>query len=188
MFWYYGQADNPTKVITLSSIATQQATTTKSTLNMVHHFLDNCASQEVSVITYQANYMWLIVYSNVGYLNKKKHEEEPRGTIFSPIMAAIHNKAILNIAQIIKAVLSLVAETELGAAYINAHKTMAKRIILQELGHPQPAQSSENTIAKRVINNRVQPRQMKVKDMYFHWLRDCNASECQHFLVPIYWC
>ena len=41
--------------------------------------------------------------------------------------------------------ISLAAEAELGEAYINACKAMAKRIILQELAHHSPAHSLSPT-------------------------------------------
>ena len=46
-----------------------------------------------------------------------------------------NNGAVLNIAQIIKNVMSSAAEAELGALYIMARKTIHIRNILAELGH-----------------------------------------------------
>ena len=60
-----------------------------------------------------------------------------------------NNGAVLNIAQIIKAVMTSAAEAELGALYINAKKAAPMRITLEEMGHQQPMTSmqTDNTTA-----------------------------------------
>jgi hypothetical protein len=49
-----------------------------------------------------------------------------------------NNGAVLNIAQIIKSVMSSAAEAELGALYVNACKAIPQRQLLEEMGRPQP--------------------------------------------------
>ena len=49
-----------------------------------------------------------------------------------------NNGAVLNTAQIIKAVMSSAAEAELGAMFINAREAVPCRKTLQEMGHKQP--------------------------------------------------
>ena len=49
-----------------------------------------------------------------------------------------NNGAVLNISQIIRAVMSSAAEAELGALFINAKTAVSMRHTLEELGHPQP--------------------------------------------------
>ncbi len=59
------------------------------------------------------------------------------------------------------------------------------RIILEEMGHKQPATPLEtnNAMAKAVTNGKVQPKRTKAINMRFHWLRD---RECQR-QFRIYW-
>ena len=68
-------------------------------------------------------------------------------------------------------------DAELGTAHISAHKAIAKRTILQELGCPQPCTLiiTNNTMAKGILKSRIQPKQTKAMDMDFHWVRDCKA-------------
>ena len=83
-----------------------------------------------------------------------------------------NNGAILNIAQIIRAIMSSAAEAELGALYINAREAVYIRQILDEMGHKQsrtPLQT-DNSTAEGVINNLIQPKLTKAMDMRFHWL------------------
>ena len=49
-----------------------------------------------------------------------------------------NNGAVLNILQIIRAVMSSAAEAELGTHFINEKIAAAMRHTLKELGHPQP--------------------------------------------------
>eukprot|EP00804_Cyclotella_cryptica_P006129 CCRYP_010734-RA/>CCRYP_010734-RA protein AED:0.34 eAED:0.34 QI:0/0/0/1/0/0/2/0/327 len=89
-----------------------------------------------------------------------------------------NNGDILNIAHIIKHVMVSITEAKLGALYITACEAVYLRIILEELGHRQPATpiQTDNAVAEGVINSKVQPKHTKAMDMRFHWLRD---RECQ---------
>jgi hypothetical protein len=48
------------------------------------------------------------------------------------------NGAILIICTVLKHVISLAAEAEIGAVFINAKEGAVLRTTLEELGHPQP--------------------------------------------------
>jgi hypothetical protein len=82
--------------------------------------------------------------------------------------------------------MSSAAKAELGAMYINARKAVDKGIILEKMGHKQPATpvQVDNTTAKGIINKRVQPKCTKSMDMHFHWLRDCSINQQQY---QFYW-
>ena len=98
-----------------------------------------------------------------------------------------NNSAVLTVAKIITAVMSLVAEAKLGALYINARKAIKEQSILQEMGHLQPPIpiQTDNSMAEAIINSRVQPKCTKTMDMRFHWLRDRGINEKQ---FHIFWC
>jgi hypothetical protein len=74
--------------------------------------------------------------------------------------------------------MSSAAEAELGALYLNAKEATYLRQILQEMGHPQPRTSiqTDNTMAKGVINNKIQPKCTKAIDMRFHCLHNREAQ------------
>jgi hypothetical protein len=83
--------------------------------------------------------------------------------------------------------MSLVAEAELGALYLNAKETVYLRQILCKMGHPQPPTpiQTDNTTAGGVVNNIVQPRCTKAMDMRFHWLQDQEErNQFQIFWKP----
>ncbi len=83
-----------------------------------------------------------------------------------------NNGAILNILQIIRAVMSPTAEAELSALFINAKTTVSMCHTLKELGHPQPPTpiQTDNKTAHDLLTNKIMPKALKAMDMHFHWL------------------
>jgi hypothetical protein len=71
-----------------------------------------------------------------------------------------NNGAILNIAHIIKNVMSSSTKAELAGLYIMACKAVYIRIILEELGHAQPPTQlqTDNAMTAGVINGKGQPK------------------------------
>ncbi len=187
-FLYYGRAVDSTMLTALSSIASNQAEPTKETMSNIKLFLDYAASNQDAIITYHASDMVLVVHSNASYLSKPKARSCAGGHFFmsSNIADPADNGTVLNIAQLIKAVMSLAAEAELGALYINARKAVPMRLLLVEMGHTQPPTptQTDNSLALGVVNSNIQPRRTKAMDMRFHWLR-CREAQQQ---FRFYWC
>ena len=131
--------------------------------------------------------MILAVHSDASYLSEPKARSRAGGHFFLSTNAIIppNNGAILNIAHVIKHVMSSATEAELAALYIMAREAVYIRIILEELGHKQPPTpiQTDNSMADAVINGKVQPKRTKAMDMRFHWLRD---RECQK-QFKFYW-
>ncbi len=124
--------------------------------------------------------MVLAVHSNASYLSKPKAQSQAGGHFFHSSNTTVppNNGAILNIAHIIKNIMSSATEVELNGLYIMACEAIYIRIILEELGHVQPPTplQTDNAMAEGIINSKVQPKQTKAMDMRFHWLPD---QECQ---------
>jgi hypothetical protein len=171
MLLYYARA---VILPALSSIATEQAAPTVKTMTNVKQLLDYVSTQEKVMITYRASAMVLSVHSNAGYCNEKKAQSQAGGHFYlsNNNPTSPNNGAILTVATIIKNVMSLAAEAELGALYLNAKEMVYLRQILRKLGHPQPPTpiQTDNTTAEGVVNNIVQPKCTKAMDMRFHWL------------------
>jgi hypothetical protein len=145
------------------------------------------ATQEDVVLTYNASDMILAVHSNASYLSEPKAQSRVGGHFFlsSDMPIPPNNGAVLNIAHIIKHIMSSATEVELVGLYIMAREAVYIRIIHEEMGHKQPPTplQTNNSMAEAVINGKVQSKQTKAMDMQFYWLRD---QECQqHF--RIYW-
>jgi hypothetical protein len=166
----------------LSAIALAQAEPTEETMTHCKQFLDYTATHQDAIITYKKSDMVLVIHSDATYLSKPKACSQAGGHFFlsSGIADSINNGAVLNLAQLIKAVMSSAAEAELGALYINVCKAVPQCRTLDEMGHKQtpiPIQTN-NTTAIGIVNNNIQPRQSKAMDMHFYWLR-CHKTQNQ---------
>ena len=105
---------------------------------------------------YNASEMKLAAHSDASYLSKPKARSRAGCHFFLSNNAEIpaNNGAILNIAHIIKHVMSSASEAELAALYIMARESVYIRIILEEMGHKQPPTSlqTNNSMAAGVVN------------------------------------
>ena len=186
-FSFIARAIDSTMLTALNGIAVDQAAPTEETMRRMKQFLDYAASQEEPVLTFRSSDMILAGHSDAGYLNERRARSRVGGHWFCSENTNIpkDNGAILNIAQVIKAVMSSAAEAELGGLYINAREAVYLRKILEAMGHPQPRTplQTDNSTAEGVVNKNVQPKRTKAMDMRFHWLRDREAQ--QQF--RIYW-
>ena len=175
-FLFPARAVDSPLLVSLSSIASQQSKPTQSTKTTAQQLLDYVASQEDAILTYNASDMILAAHSDASYLSEPNARSRAGGHIFlsSNVENPPNNGAILNIAQIIKNVMSSATEAELAALYIVAKDCIYIRLILEEMGHPQPPTpiQTDNKTAEGVINNKIQPKRTKAMDMRFHWLRD----------------
>ena len=63
----------------------------------------------------------------------------------------------MTISQIIKAVMSLAAEAELCALFVNCRETIPAQIFLEEMGNKQPPtpMQIDNTTAIGMVNNNI---------------------------------
>ena len=99
-------------LVALSELASEQASPTQKTMEKVMSFLDYAASQEEAVITYHASDMVLSCHSDASYLSEPGARSRAGGRFFVSNNAAIpaNKGAVLNITQIIKAVMTPAAE------------------------------------------------------------------------------
>jgi hypothetical protein len=160
-FLFYARAVDATMLTALSLLASKQANPTVQTMEKCKQFLDYAVSQEDAVITYQKSDMVLAIHSNASYLSEPKARSRAGGHFFMSENVADPNDngAVQTIAKIIKAVMSSVAEVELGGLFINARAAVPIRITLEELGHKQPSTpiQTDNSTACGVVNNKIQP-------------------------------
>jgi hypothetical protein len=152
----------------LGSIATQQTNPTENTMKKVRQFLDYASTHPDEIVSYRVSDMVLVGHSDTLYLSKSKACSQAGGHFFMSNNTAKppNNGAILTIAQIIKAVMSLAAEAEVGALYVNCREAIPARHTLEFMGHPQPLtpMQMDNTTVLGVINNNV-IKKLKAMDM-----------------------
>jgi hypothetical protein len=185
VFLYLAQAVNLRMLTALSSLASKQAAPIERTTQKCLQFLDYAASQEDAIVTYWASNMRLLIQSNALYLSELKARSRAGGHMFMAGTEGIpiNNGAVLNILQIIKAVMSLAAEAKLGTLIINAKTAVSMQCTLKEMGHPQtctPIQTN-NLTAHALLTNKIMPKALKAMEMRFHWLRCHKAQDQYHF-------
>ena len=170
-FIYLGRSIDSTLLVPISAIAAQTSKPTKDTLAQTHQLLNYLATQEEAVLTYTRSNMKLGVHSNASYLSGPNARSHAGGHfLFFNETVPRNNGAILNIAHIIKHVMSSATEAELSAIYIMAREGIYIHIILDEMVHKQPPTpiQTNNSMADVIINGKVQPKRTKAMGMGFH--------------------
>jgi hypothetical protein len=161
-FLYYARAVDPTILMALSAIVSQQALPTEDMHNHVNQFLDYMATHHDAEIRYRASDIVLNVHSDASYLSAPKVRSCTGGYFFlgstpcdgSPIQI---NGAVHVTCTILKLVAASVAEAELGALFLNAQEAKVMQLVLKELGHPQPPTPIHinNTTTIGIVNNTI---------------------------------
>jgi hypothetical protein len=187
VFLFLARAVDSTMLTLLSAVVSEQAAPTEKTLQKCLQFLDYAALQEDAIVTNQASNMKLAIHSDASYLLEPKARSRAGGQMLMAGTEEIptNNGAVLNILQIIKAVMSSAAEAKLGVLLINTKMAVSMQRTLKELGHPQlrtPIQTN-NLTAHTLLTNKILPKALKAMDMIFQWLR-CPGAQDQY---QFYW-
>ena len=87
---------------------------------------------------------------------------------------------VLNLAQIIKFVMSSASEAELGALLVAAQEIVAMRNTLEEMRWPQTnlCIQTDNSAKSEVVNNKNFPGKLKTMDRHLLWMR-CREAQGQ---------
>jgi hypothetical protein len=144
---YYAQAVDPTVLMSLNDIATEQTKATEKTQAATNQLLDYLATHLDATIRYHASDMILHIHSYASYLSISNAQSRLRGLFFLGNKYSEHDKlngSILNVAAVIKHVVASAAESEVGACFHNSQSGAPLRVTLTELGHTQPPQASAN--------------------------------------------
>ena len=170
-FLYYARAVDSTMLVALSTIAAQQSDPTEETMRRTLKFLDYAATHPDAILTFNASSMVLNVHSDASYLTEPKARSRSGGHFFmsEDNQDPKNNGAVLNLANIIKSVMSSAAEAEIGALFINSRQAIPARRLLEEMGHVQPPTpiQTDNTKALGFFNKHLNPKATKSTDMRY---------------------
>jgi hypothetical protein len=183
-FLYYARAVDPTILMALSDIASQQNKPMEATMKRVNQFLDYMATNPIATIQYRASDMILNLPSDASYLSAAQARSRAGGYFFLG-STPIDNKPIkLNGAihvqcTILKLVAASAAEAELGALFLNAQEAKVIRLILTEMGHPQPKIPIhiDNTTAVGIVNNTIKRQRSRAMETRYWWLLNAKAQD-----------
>jgi hypothetical protein len=138
---YYARAVDPTVMMPLNDIATEQKKATDKTQAATNQLLDYLATHPDATIRYHASDMILHIHSDASYLSVSNTCSRLGGLFLCGDKYPQEDNldgSILNVASVIKNVVASAAESEVGACFKNAQSGAPLRVTLTELGHIQP--------------------------------------------------
>jgi hypothetical protein len=185
---YYARAVDPTVLMPLNDIATEQTKATEKTQAATNQLLDYLATHPDATICYHASDMILHIHSDTSYLSVSNARSCLGGLFFcgdKPPQEDTINGSILNVASVIKNMVASADESEVGACFQNAQSGAPRRVALTELGHIQPATPlrTDNSTAFGILSETIKQKISKAMDMRYHWLTD---RVCQK-QFDVYW-
>ena len=126
----------------------------------------------------------LVALSAIASDQAKPTEKTMEKTLQFLDYVAANNCAVLNVAQIIKNVMSSSAEAKIGALFINSWQAVTARTTLEEMGHIQPQTPIQtyNTTALGFVMRNLQPKATKSTYMRYWWMRDrSDRNQCRYY-------
>jgi hypothetical protein len=174
---YYARAVDPTVLMPLNDIATEQTKATEKTQAATNQLLDDMATYPDATIRYHASDMILHIHSDASYLKVSNARSHLGGLFFLgnklPEQDTL-NGSILNVASVIKNVVASTAKSEVGACFHNAQSGAPLRVTLTEMGHTQPPTPlrTDSSTAFGILNETIKQKRSKAMDMRYHWLTD----------------
>jgi hypothetical protein len=175
---YYVRAVDPTLIMPINVLASEQSRATAVTAEKVIKLLNYCNTHPETKIRYHASDMILHINSDASYLSEKEAKSRAGGFFnmgtSTKTDKKLTNGAILIINKVLKHVMSSAAEAEIGAVFINAKEGSVLPTTLEELGHPQPPtpMETDNTTATCYSNSTITQKRIKAMDMRFYWIID----------------
>jgi hypothetical protein len=174
---YYTRAVDPTVLMPLNDITTEQTKATEKTQTATNQLLDHLATHPDATIRYHASDMTLHIHRDASYLPVSNSRSTLGGLFFLGNRPPEHNKlngSILNVASVINNVVASAAESEVGSCFHNAQSGAPLRVALTELGHiqPQTPLRTDNSTAFGILNKTIKQKRSKAMDMRNHWLTE----------------
>jgi hypothetical protein len=192
---YYAKAVDPTVLMPLNDIATEKTKATEKNQAATNRFLDYLATHPDATIRYHASDMILHIHSDASYLSVSNARSRLGGMFFcgnKPPEEDTLNGSILNVASVIKNVVTSADESEVGGCFQNAQSGAPIRVTLTELVHFQPATTlrTDNSTAFGILNETIKQKRSKAIYLRHHWLTDIletiTQNIIQHNITRIY--
>jgi hypothetical protein len=140
--FYYTRAVDPTLIMPINVLASEQSKATADTADKVIKILNYCNTHPETKIRYHASDMILHIHNDAPYLSEREAKRRAGGFFYMGNSAdtakKLTNGEILIISTVLIHVMSSAAEAEIGAVFINAKEGAVLRTTLEELGHPHP--------------------------------------------------
>jgi hypothetical protein len=163
-------------------LASEQTRATADTEKKIIKLLNYCTTHPEATLRDHASDMILNIHSDASYLSERESKSQAGGVFYMGSNTDKSNRltdgAILIISTVLKHVMSLAAEAEIGAVFLNAKEGTVLRTTLEELGHHQPPTplQTDNTTATATatgkINGTIKQKCTRAMYMRFYWVKD----------------
>ena len=143
-FLYYTRAIDATMIVALGCLAAAQTKGTEATAQAITQLLNYAATHSDAILRFQASDMYLHVHSDASYLSESEAHsriagffflsDQPKNPSVAPSPNAVPppvNGAVLVLSNILKAVVSLATEAEMGGVFYNAMEATLLRVALE---------------------------------------------------------
>ena len=131
---YYARAVDSMLLIALGTIAGERNKPTATTAKAITQILNYVTTHPLAVIKYEASPMQLHIHSDASYLSVAKAGSHAAGHFFVTNPKVIQpNEPIHTVSN---NVMALVAESEIGAAFVNAQHALPLQQALLDFSHP----------------------------------------------------
>jgi hypothetical protein len=121
---YYTRAVDPTLIMPINVLASEQSRATSYTADKVIKLLNYCNTHPKTKIRYHASDMILYIHSYASYLSEREAKSRSGGFFYMDNSAytakKLTNGAILIISTVLKQFMSSTAEEEIGVIFIHA--------------------------------------------------------------------
>ena len=178
-FLYYGRAVDPTILVALNQIGTEQSKPTEATIKKLEWLMDFLHTNPNAVLRYYAGTMQLKIESDAAYLVIKGAKSRIAGHFYLESTKDNFNKnkfsaPILTECSTLRNVVRSAAEAECGGLFHNAQKAIIIRRILTALHHKQnPTEiKTDNSTANAFVHSTMRQKRSKTWDMRWNWLRE----------------
>jgi hypothetical protein len=132
---YYARAVDPTLIMPINVLASEQSNATEVTADKVIKLLNYCNTHPDTKIRYHASDMILHIHSDASHLSENEAKSRAGGFIYMGNTTKndkkLTNGAILIVSKVLKHVMSSAAEAEIGAVFINAKEGAVLRTTLE---------------------------------------------------------
>jgi hypothetical protein len=124
----------------INVLASKQSRSTADTADKVIKRLNYCNTHPETKIRYHASDMILHIHIDASYLSEKESKSIAGGLLLymgsrTKTDKKLTNGALLIMSTVLRQVMSLAAEAEIGAVFINSRQGAVLRTTLKELGH-----------------------------------------------------
>jgi hypothetical protein len=117
-------------------LATELTRATADTAYKIIKLLNYCTTHPEATLRYHASKMILIIHSDSSYLSEREAKSQAGGVFYmgsnTDKANRLTNDAILIISTVLKHVMSLSAEAEIGAVFLNNKEGTVLRTTLEE--------------------------------------------------------